>query len=105
MADVVMSAYTRMDLPGRLTARRGVDGPDPCGWQGAFMSEFDGHWRKSSYSQGGSCVEVRRRSRNIQVRDSKDPQSPVLTFTPQEWVAFVLGVCDGEFDVPVPQDS
>ena len=69
------------------------------------MSEFDGYWRKSSYSQGGSCVEVSRRSRSIQVRDSKDPQSPVLTFTPQEWVAFVLGVRAGEFDVPVPGDN
>jgi len=69
------------------------------------MSESDGYWRKSSYSGSTGCVEVSRRSRNIQVRDSKDPRSPVLTFTPQEWVAFVLGVRDGEFDVPVPRDN
>jgi hypothetical protein len=31
------------------------------------------------------------------VRDSKDPASPVLTFTAQEWVAFVRGVKAGEF--------
>jgi hypothetical protein len=33
------------------------------------------------------------------MRDSKDPDGPVLTFTPAEWEAFTLGVQDGEFDV------
>jgi hypothetical protein len=33
------------------------------------------------------------------MRDSKDPDGPVLTFTPDEWKAFTLGVQDGEFDV------
>jgi Domain of unknown function (DUF397) len=35
----------------------------------------------------------------ITMRDSKDPDGPVLTFTPDEWKAFTLGVQDGEFDV------
>ncbi len=33
------------------------------------------------------------------MRDSKDPDGPVLAFTPAEWEAFVLGVKDGEFDI------
>jgi Domain of unknown function (DUF397) len=65
-------------------------------------------WRKSSYSggNGGACVEVavvpgskEGSDYVITMRDSKDPGGPVLTFTPDEWKAFTLGVQDGEFDV------
>jgi hypothetical protein len=34
------------------------------------------------------------------MRDSKNPDGPVLAFTPEEWEAFTLGVKDGEFDLP-----
>ena len=33
------------------------------------------------------------------MRDSKDPDGPVLAFTAAEWEAFVAGVKDGEFDL------
>jgi hypothetical protein len=33
------------------------------------------------------------------MRDSKDPNGPVLAFTPAEWDAFIAGVKDGEFDL------
>jgi Domain of unknown function (DUF397) len=58
-------------------------------------------WKKSRRSgpNGGSCVEVRRTDRAIQVRDSKDPSGPVLTFTTREWAAFIGGAKDGEFDL------
>jgi hypothetical protein len=48
-------------------------------------------WTKSSHSDaGGSCVEVRRsQDGDIQVRDSKNPSGPVLTFTPSQWDAFI----------------
>jgi hypothetical protein len=51
-------------------------------------------WRKSSYSNSGAnCVEIAQtRSGKIAVRDSKDPQGPVLTFRPDEWKAFVAKV-------------
>ncbi|MBF8185054.1 DUF397 domain-containing protein [Nonomuraea sp. K274] len=57
-------------------------------------------WRKSSYSgSGDNCVEVAALPDGSQaVRDSKEPDGPVLTFTPGEWDAFVKGVKDGEFD-------
>lgn len=58
-------------------------------------------WRKSRRSGGGdNCVEVAvSAGGHIGVRDSKDQQSPVLVFSPQEWVAFTAGVRDGEFDL------
>jgi len=58
-------------------------------------------WKKSirSGSNGGSCVEVRQNDETMQVRDSKDKTGPVLTFTPDEWRAFIGGAKDGEFDI------
>jgi hypothetical protein len=58
-------------------------------------------WFKSSFSSsnGGNCVEVARNlSGIVAVRDSKNPDGPVLVFTPDEWQAFVAGVHAGEFD-------
>jgi hypothetical protein len=59
----------------------------------------DTPWVKATRSggNGGACVEVRRRDGNIQVRDSKNPEGLVLTFTPAEWDAFVDGATKGEF--------
>jgi hypothetical protein len=47
-------------------------------------------WRKSSYSgnNGGQCVEVCTAARVIAVRDSKNPNGPVLAFGPQGWQRF-----------------
>ena len=58
-------------------------------------------WTKSSYSDaGGSCVEVRRASDgHIQVRDSKDPSGPALTFSPDGWATFISGTKHEEFDL------
>ena len=60
-------------------------------------------WRKSRRSggNGGDCVEVgvaRRGETLYLMRDSKDPDGPVLAFTPAEMGAFIGGVKDGEFD-------
>jgi hypothetical protein len=58
------------------------------------------HWTKSSLSFSNSnCVEVANLADGqIGVRDSKDPQGPVLRFTPGEWRAFLGGARNGEFD-------
>ncbi len=56
-----------------------------------------GPWVKSTFSGVGDCVEVARGA-TIAVRDSKDPEGPVLEFTPAEWRAFLAGVRDGQFD-------
>ena len=56
-------------------------------------------WRKSSYSgaNGGGCVEVAQLPAVVAIRDSKDPDGSRLTFSPQEWQAFIAGVKAGEF--------
>ena len=56
-------------------------------------------WKKSSYCEAGSCVEVSLTAGSVGVRDSKFEGSPVLRFTAEEWNAFVMGVKSGEFDL------
>ncbi|MDG4800999.1 DUF397 domain-containing protein [Micromonospora sp. WMMD980] len=56
-------------------------------------------WRKSTRSggNGGECVEVATNLPGlVAVRDSKDPEGPALTFTPQTWTAFLSGPVRGE---------
>jgi len=45
---------------------------------------------KSSYSSsGGECVEVARNiPHTIAIRDSKDPDGPILRLTPTAWAHF-----------------
>ncbi len=56
-------------------------------------------WRKASKSgNNGDCVEVTFSLPGvIAVRDSKDPDGPVLAFTRDEWEAFLAGARAGEF--------
>src|ERR1700733_6661992 len=60
----------------------------------------DSSWGKSSLSFANSnCVEVASLpGGGIGVRDSKNTEGPVLRFTPDEWIAFLGGVRNGEFD-------
>ena len=55
-------------------------------------------WRRSSRCETGGCVEVAHTDGTIAIRDSKDVDGPVLTFSHGEWAAFVAGVRNGEFD-------
>lgn len=56
-------------------------------------------WRKASASAGnGQCVEVAALVGGVAVRDSKDPNGPVLRFTRTEIAAFLDGAKAGEFD-------
>jgi hypothetical protein len=49
-------------------------------------------WFKSSYSaDSGDCVEVCI-DQAIMVRDSKDPNGPVLEFSKQSWREFIKNV-------------
>lgn len=57
-------------------------------------------WRKSSYSNGdgGECLEVAHGfPRAVPVRDSKNPNGPVLLHSPPGWSAFVSALRDGHF--------
>lgn len=60
------------------------------------MTEF----RISSFCSAGGCVEVGQSpDGSVIVRDTKDAErSQALTFTNDEWTAFVRGVKAGEFD-------
>jgi hypothetical protein len=50
-------------------------------------------WRTSTRSSGnGQCVEVAAFDSQIAVRDSKDPDGPVLTVTPNGWASLTARV-------------
>jgi len=59
----------------------------------------EGSWFKSSASDA-SCVEVSIAADNVRVRDTKNQRGPMLTFSHDEWQAFLAGVRLGEFDLP-----
>jgi hypothetical protein len=64
------------------------------------MSKPKPSFYKSTYSNdSGACVEVCRTDDGVMVRDSKDPNGAVLTFTPDEWTAFINGAKHHEFDL------
>jgi len=59
------------------------------------------HVSTASANAGGQCVEagtVGDGSGRVAVRHSKNPQGPMITFTREEWVAFLDGVRRDEFD-------
>jgi hypothetical protein len=82
-----------------------VDGVNVA-WQKSSLSHANGNcvevgWLASSLSDSGSgtCVEVADLGDSvIGVRNSRDPDGPVLRFTPDEMRAFIGGVRNGEFD-------
>ena len=58
-------------------------------------------YKVSSFCNFGECVEVGQlQGGSVAVRDTKDPErATALTFTRDEWDAFVMGVKAGEFDL------
>ena len=61
------------------------------------MDHMNGdRWRTSSYSggNGGECVQVAAKpsSRRVLVRDSKDPDGPVLALKPADWQRLINGI-------------
>jgi hypothetical protein len=57
-------------------------------WHAAGMN-----WRKSSYSfSNGNCTEVAADGHAVGVRDSTDPDGPVLTFDGSTWGRFVAAL-------------
>ncbi len=56
-------------------------------------------WRKSSRSGGsvgGNCVECATGIDRVHVRDSKDPNGPVLSVSGSAWGSFLALVSAGE---------
>jgi hypothetical protein len=56
-------------------------------------------WLKAqSSSHNGQCVEIASTANKIAIRDSKDPDGPILVYTSREFKAFLDGARNGEFD-------
>ncbi|MEV5828842.1 DUF397 domain-containing protein [Spirillospora sp. NPDC052242] len=56
----------------------------------------DATWRKSRRSQTTTdqCVEVATAGGHMGVRDSKDPDGPVLVVSPDDWRALARAIKD-----------
>jgi len=55
-------------------------------------------WRRSSRSTDtANCVEVAVAGSSVGVRDSKDPDGPVLVLPATSWTHFIAGVRSGGF--------
>jgi hypothetical protein len=59
-------------------------------------SEAPLHWTKRCADS--ACIEIARNDAGVFMRDSKDPDGPVLTFTGEQWASFTAAVAAGEFD-------
>jgi len=59
----------------------------------------DLNWKKSTYSDGGrQCIEVATNVSDLApVRDSKDPNGPVLLFSRAALADFAHAAANGEF--------
>ncbi|GAA2602429.1 DUF397 domain-containing protein [Streptomyces axinellae] len=56
-------------------------------------------WIKSSRSDGqGNCVEVALLGGGVAARDTKDRERATLSFSPQQWQAFIRSTARGRFD-------
>jgi len=47
------------------------------------------NWRKSTASNSGACVEVAVAGGSLLVRDSKNPDGPLLRLPPAAWSSFL----------------
>jgi hypothetical protein len=62
------------------------------------MSESTRWVKATASATTGNCVEHRRHHDLIEVRDTKDPDGPVLRLRPAEFAAWLDGARRGEFD-------
>jgi hypothetical protein len=53
------------------------------------MTTRPNKWIKSSRCNSGYCVEVAHTEDRVHVRDAKNPDGPVLTFTPEAWAGLL----------------
>jgi hypothetical protein len=61
-----------------------------------YSEDSGSPWRKASYSAGnGECVEVSSRPGLVSVRDSKDPEGPVLSYSADAFQSFLAAAKGG----------
>jgi hypothetical protein len=56
-------------------------------------------WQRAEGDDSEGAVEIAFVDDLIGMRNSAEPDGPVLVFTQAEWDAFVAGAQDGEFDL------
>jgi hypothetical protein len=56
-------------------------------------------WRRSTLCDSGQCVEIARLDDAFLVRDSKDPDGPMLRFGRSGWGEFIEGIREGGFQL------
>lgn len=64
------------------------------------MSEIAKDWFVSSLTTpANNCVEVRLHANGtVDTRNSNDREGPMVSYTRDEWKAFIGGAKNGEFD-------
>jgi hypothetical protein len=55
-------------------------------------------WRIAKMSSTANCVQVKSDNDMIVVGNSRFPDGPFLSYTKDEWTAFLDGAKKGEFD-------
>jgi hypothetical protein len=54
-------------------------------------------WRRASSCSGGNCIEVAKDGDRVLIRNSRSAGSAGLSFSADEWNAFIEGVKKDEF--------
>ena len=54
-------------------------------------------WQKSSFSGGADCAEVSHVADEVWIRDSKNPDGPVLRCSRERWASFIAGLAGDKF--------
>jgi predicted secreted Zn-dependent protease len=55
-------------------------------------------WRTALSCNGGACVQVASTENGILLGNTRQPTGPVISYTLDEWHAFVAGIKQGDFD-------
>jgi hypothetical protein len=65
---------------------------------GYELQRFD--WRKALRSMSnGACVEVASATKSIVIRDSMDPNGPVLRYPTNSWNSYISAARAGGLDI------
>jgi hypothetical protein len=74
--------------------------PSSSAWADEQAASVSPIWRRAARCAGdGDCIEVAHFPEGeVAIRSSKDAHGNYLTFSTEEWRAFVDGVESGEFD-------
>jgi hypothetical protein len=56
-------------------------------------------WFTALSCAGGNCIQIAEtEDGNVLIGDTKNPTGPTLSYTHDEWTAFLRGAKNGDFD-------